>query len=219
MSCFGSWGRLLKHWVSNVSTLDVIPVLPTSLSFLWGWHLYFSSVRPAQSWLSEDQEPTLRLRGPLHTSITSGTWRTVVQKSDGPTSVRQKGYPREMLRSAIELDESLAEWVEQKLRPAMTTSGLRPYPCCLREDGWGERAVILRPWSCCAKSTGFPGNLERGQEPHLPKRWEKNHWKDSWEVYFTFQELWVWAWVEESVHCNWGLRFLKSSSSRYGFKN
>ena len=68
------------------------------------------------------------------------------------------------------------------LRPTVTTSGLRPYPCCLREDGWGERAVILRPWSCCAKCTGFPGNLERGQEPHLPKRWEKNHWKDSWEV-------------------------------------
>lgn len=26
---------------------------------------------------------------------------------------------------------------------------------------------------CFAKSTGFPGNLEDGQEPHPPKRWEK----------------------------------------------
>ena len=27
--------------------------------------------------------------------------------------------------------------------------------------------------SCFAKNTGFAGNLEEGQEPHPPKRWEK----------------------------------------------
>ena len=175
MSCFGSWGRLLRDESLMSALWMEIPLLPTLLnSFLWGWHLHFSAGRPAQSWLAEDQEPTLRLRGLLHTSITSETRWAVSQNSGfaAPPLWDGSGTWAGMPGSAVKLERETSR-AEPELRPTATTKRDRPYPCCPREDGWGEGAVILRTLSCCARRTGFPGNLEGGQEPHPPKRWEK----------------------------------------------
>lgn len=112
-------------------------------------------------------------RGPLHTSITSvhgGQWF----RSQMDPLCETEGVPErdaEGVSSRIRWESGRMS--EQKLRPAMTTSGRRPYPCCLREDGWGERAVILEAMVLLCQEHWFPRQFgKRGWEPDS-KRWEK----------------------------------------------
>lgn len=110
---------------------------------------------------------------------------------------------------------SKSERTEPRLRSTLTTSRGRHHPGVLvvskgnnskgrwvkQRDSYPEDAALLCQEHWLPRQfggrTGTTSPLEMGE----------NRWKHSWEVWFTFQGLWLWVWTGESCLCKAGLRF------------